>query len=578
MRGLGRLAVRILAGIGALVVLLVVLAVVLASRFDAAVNPTLPKRFVLSLDLDRDFPEGEDGGALAALSLSSDKTVPLRDAVRLIEAAAADPKVAGLFATMGDLKTGMARTQDLRDAVARFRASGKPAVVFSDSLGEGGGGSREAVLASAFSSVWLQPSGTFGFSGMIVESPFLKDMLTKLGIQPAVAARHEYKSAVEIVTENGFSLAHRETMDRLLDSWSQQVTSAVAAGRKLAPERVQALFGTGPLLAEDAKSAGLVDHLGYRDQALAEVRGGDADLPSVDLGGYRRAEAAVKTGPKLAVITGAGTIHRGTAHEGFGGDPGFGAATVARAVRDAAADHDVKAIILRIDSPGGSYVASDTVWHEVVAARAKGKPVVASFGDVAASGGYFVAMAADRVVAEPGTVTGSIGVFAGKLVLTDFWDKLGVHFDEMHRGDNAGMFSFNRPFTPSQWARLNGLLDHIYQDFTTKAVSGRKIPADRIDSLARGRVWSGQDALQSGLVDALGGWDVTLAEARRLVGAAPDSPVQIEVFPRPRPGWERLGDLLSDDGDLHVWAGLAARVQTLLERAGVFGPSLGGLP
>jgi protease IV len=532
MRRLGRIILKVLAGIGLLTIALLGVLIWAAGQIE----PKLPKHMLLTLDLEGEFREAGDDSVFA--KLSGEKVYVLRDAVAAIDRAATDPRVAGLFATTGNTKLKMAGIQEIRDAVTRFRASGKPAVLFAESLGEGGNGTLDTYLASAFGQVWLQPSGDAAFVGFAAQSPFIKGTLDLLGIEPQFSGRWEYKSAIEMFTEKAFSDAHRRNLGDLLDSLADQVVQGTASGRKLAPEAVRALLSRAPLSAVEAKQAGLVDMLGYRGEALTAAFGPDKPR-RVDLAEYASGTAS-HSGARIAVITGTGPIHRGESEAPLGEGGGFGAATIAKALRDASADDDVKAILFRVDSPGGSYVASDTIWHEVVAARAAGKPVVVSMGEVAASGGYFVAMAADRIIAEPGTITGSIGVFSGKMVLDGLWQKLGISWDEMHRGDNAAMWSMNAKFTPEQWDRLNIMLDRIYADFTTKAQEGRKISAERMDGLARGRVWSGADAKASGLVDGLGGFDTALAEARSLAKLPADQAVDLVTYPRPKKPWEIL--------------------------------------
>ena len=566
MRRLGRIVVATLAGIGLLAVLGLILGLWAVQRVEGMAAPALPKRMVLTLDLEGEFRQVRDGSPLARLS--GEKSYLLREVVAALDAAAADDRVAGLFATIGSAGMGMAGAQELRDAVGRFRASGKPAVLFAETIGDFGNGTLEYYLASAFGQLWLQPSGDVGLTGFAAESPFLKGALDLLGVLPQFAGRYEYKSAIDMFTEKSFTEAHKQNLGALLESWTGQTVAGIAASRHLPEAAVRGLLGSGPLLAGEARAAGLVDQLGYREGALTAAGGGPEPFDSVDLGDYARRALAHK-GAKIAVVTGAGAIHRGSSDQPFGDDQGIGSTSMAKALRAAAHDPEVKAIVLRIDSPGGSYVAADTVWHEVIAARAAGKPVVASMGNVAASGGYFIAMAADRIVAEPGTVTGSIGVFAGKMVLRDLWSRLGVSWDELHRGDNATMWSSNQPFTPAAWARVNAMLDAIYLDFTTKAGAARHLSPEQIDAVARGRVWSGADAKERGLVDALGGFDAALAEARALAGLKPGDPVDLVDFPRAKGPWKMLAELAS--------AGDASGLRGLFHLARVAAPLAAGL-
>lgn len=546
MRRLGRILVVLLAGTGLLTLAAVGLGVWVASHVSPRTEHDLPKRAVLTLDLEAKFQSVAEGDPLAALS--GERSYELRQVIDALDHAATDSHVVGLLASMGHASLGLGDVQELRDAVIRFRASGKPTVLFAETVGEGGSGTMDAYLASAFAEIWLQPSGEVGLTGLMAESPFLKGTFDLLGVKAQFFGRHEYKSAIDMFTETGFTPAHRENLGRLLDSLNEQLVAGIASGRKLAPDVVAGLMGKGPFLPLEAKSAGLIDHIGYRDEAVKAVAGDPKDKDNgaedLDIADYA-AHLADPKGPKVALIQGIGGIHRGPSRHGFESGPDFGAQTIAEALREAADDDSVKAILFRVDSPGGSYTASDTVWHEVKRARAAGKPVVVSMANTAASGGYFVAMAADRIIAQPGTVTGSIGVFTGKMVLEEFWKKLGISWDEMHRGDNAAMWSANRSFTPAAQERVNALLDHIYADFTGKAAEGRGLSAEKMDQLARGRIWTGADAKTLGLVDGLGGWYEAKSAIRDVAGLKPDEDFQLVDFPRPRKLWEVLAEVLA---------------------------------
>lgn len=578
MRRFGRIIVTTLAVVGLLFLLGIGLTVWGVVALHGKGETALPRHMLLTLDLENQFKDASSHDPFAALS--GEDVYVTREVVDGIDRAARDPRVVGLFATIGHARMGIGRAQEIRDAVTRFGATGKPAVLFAETMGEFGNGTVEYYLASAFGQVWLQPSGDVGLTGFMAESPFLRGTLDLLGIQPQFAGRKEYKTAIEVFTEKKFSPANAETLNGLLDAWSGQVVAGIAEGRKLPADKVRALFGKGPFLASEALSAGLVDKLGYRDQAL-EAASGDGEPDEVDVAAYA-AHAPKGKGTRIALITGEGAIQRGESAGGFGSEDGFGSDTVSGALRDAIDDDDVKAILFRVDSPGGSYVASDTIWHEVRRARAAGKPVVVSMGNVAASGGYFVAMGADRIVAQPGTITGSIGVFTGKMVLADFWPKLGINWDEIHRGDNAPMWSANRAFSPQAWDRVNTMLDRIYADFTTKAADGRRMPVDKLEPNARGRVWSGAEAKALGLVDALGGYDVARNQLRELLKLAADAPLDMVAFPEPQSPLEMLSKLVSRGGmaeskDAETLMRAARVLAPLVERLEVMSPKAGAL-
>lgn len=536
MRLLGRILTIILAGIGLAV--LVIIALATWAAVDS--GPSLPDKVVLTLDLENAVVETVSDNPLAQLQI--DGSYRLRDVIEALERAAADDRVTGLMATIGDASFGMARAQELRDAVMKFRQSGKPAVLFAETIGEFGAGTVEYYVATAFGQVWLQPSGDVSLTGFMAESPFLKGTFEKLEIKPQFSARHEYKSAIGMFTEQGFTKEHRESLTSLLDSWYTQASDGIAQARNLTPEAVRAAMDRAPLIAREALEAGLVDRLGYYDEALeaATVNGGEM----VDIADYAAAAPTVETKDKIALIYGVGVIQRGKSQANpLSQSAVMGAETIAQALRDAVDDESVRAILFRVDSPGGSYVASDTVWREVQRAKAAGKPVIASLGEVAASGGYFVSMGANVVVAQPGSITGSIGVFAGKLALDEFWKKLGVSWDEVHIGANAPMWSANREFSPEAWARMEDILDRIYADFTAKAASGRGIDPQAMDRLARGRIWTGADARANGLVDELGGYGVALRLAKQAAGIPADQAVTVQQFPRPKAPLEFIAEI-----------------------------------
>lgn len=568
LRLFGRLVLFSLAGLGLVTALGVGTAIWIAQRH--ALPQPAAGRIVLTADLNRGITEAPKHSALTGMPRGG--AYPLRDLLDALEKAAGDAKVAALVVRLNGADLKMARVQELREAVEVFRRSGKPAVLFSESLA----GTEEVYLASAFSEIWLQPSGDVGLAGLSMESPFLRGALDNLEIQAQFGARHEFKSAIESLTEHGYTEGNRAILQRILDRWSEQVVGGIAAARRLEPQAVRALMDRGPLLPDEALAARLVDRLGYWDEVQATYGVQDDDTTDLlDIKSYvSRGARPNDTGTKVALIYGVGTVQTEEADfSPLGNETVMASDTIAKAIHDAVENDDVKAILLRIDSPGGSYVASDTMWRAVRQARAAGKPVVASMGHMAASGGYFVAMAADRLVADPGTITGSIGVFAGKLVLRDFWKKLGVTWDEVHVGDNALLDSANAPFSEAGWRVLNKQLDRIYADFTSKAGEARRMDAAAIDKVARGRIWSGVDAKEVGLVDAVGGFRTALGEVRTLLDLPADAPLDLDIYPKPKGALAELLQALQDDS--LPMADIATALVRLGRAAEVLEPVLG---
>jgi protease-4 len=495
---------------------------------------------ILELDLTEGIAETRPSDPVSAV-LTRHRLV-LADILDALRRASDDRRVRALVAKVGGRPIGLGTVQELRRAIRDFAAAGKPTVAWAESFGEFSAGNVSYYLATAFDTICLQPSGDLGLTGIAVERIFLRGALDKLGADFQVAKRHEYKSAAEQVTEHGFSGPAREETERLTASITEQLAGAIADRRRLDRSQVSELINRGPFLAAQARELGLVDTLSYRDEVYASVRqqaGEDAVLQY--LGRYLRsrllAERARKLParrePAVGLIYATGPIRRGRSGRGPLSGGAMGSDTIAASIRSAVADDQIRALVLRVNSPGGSYVASDTIWREVVRARSAGKPVVVSMSDVAASGGYFIAMAADVIVAQPGTITGSIGVLSGKAVLGETLGRAGISSDSVVQGAHAAMFSQLHPFTDDEWALVNDWLDHIYADFTGKVARGRGMTPEQVHELARGRVWTGADALANGLVDELGGLDRAAAVARRRAGLPDEAP--LHIYPRVSP-------------------------------------------
>ncbi|QRK11172.1 signal peptide peptidase SppA [Archangium violaceum] len=511
----------------------------------ASNKPGVPEQVVLELELSEPLAEYVPEDSLAGAF--GDEKLTVRDVVDALEKAGEDGRVKALVVKLDGAPGSTAVVQELRDAVKAFRAKGKKAVVYADTFGEGGGATGAYYLATAFDEIYIQPSGDVSVVGAAVETPFGRDMLAKLGVKPRMGKRYEYKAAVNSYTEQTYTEAHREETERFLTSLFGQVVKGVAEGRKLSEEQVKAAIDAAPLLGKEALEAKLVDGLLYRDEVYEKVKeeaGKGARLLYVEKY-LERAGRPNTRGPVVALIYGAGGISRGRSHTNpMTGEVTMGSETVAAALRKATDDERVKAILFRVDSPGGSYVASDTVRREVQRAKEKGKPVIVSMGTYAASGGYFVSMDADKIVAQPGTLTGSIGVYSGKLVTADFWEKLGVNWETLAVGKNAAMYSTDLDFTPEQLAKHESSLDRVYEDFTAKAAEGRKMPVEKLREVAKGRVWTGEDAKEKGLVDELGGFPVALKLAKE--AAKVEGPVRVEEFPRKKGAAEVLAELLGE--------------------------------
>ena len=504
---------------------------------------------LLELNVTRDLAEVPPTTPLAALRGARAK--PLRDVVRALEKAAEDDEVAGLVAHTGR-EIGFSQVSELRDAVATFRASGKRTAAYAETFGEMGPGNSTYHLASAFEEIWLQPSGDLGLVGLAATAVFVRGSLDKLGVQTQIGHRHEYKTAPNTFLETDLTPPHREMMESLVGSITDDIVRDIAAARGLTEAAVRQAVAGAPLSAQEALAAGLVDRLGYREELYRTLREelteheaeprlrfvDRYDQPGTPLARLARSAEhlpqAVRPRRGVVAVVGAhGAIHLGrSSSPGPLSSQSAGADTVTAALRSAGKDEQVRAIVLRIDSPGGSAVASDAIRRAVLEVRSSGTPVVASMASLGASGGYFIAMPCDRVLATPSTLTGSIGVWGGKQVISDGLARIGVTRATVSAGRYADMFSTDRPFDDEEWTRVGVWLDRVYDDFTEKVAQDRALPLAQVHELARGRVWTGSQAAESRLIDGLGGLSAAVDTACELAGTD-RSRVDVRIWPRP---------------------------------------------
>jgi protease-4 len=490
----------------------------------------------LALDVDGDMPE-EPSSGLSGFFESRPPSI--RALVEAVDRAGRDPAIKGLVLRVGSLGTGWARVEELRDALVRFRRSGKPSWAHLEFAGN-----QEYFLATGCAKVAASPTAMLDVSGLSAEVSFYKGTLDKLGVVAQFEGVGKYKNAPNQFTEAGFTAPHREQMEALVASLFDHYVRAVAEGRGLKAKEVEEIIDRGPFHAPEAKEAGLVDELLYRDQVEDRIPAEGRVSPA----GYVKAGRGFGFDgrPKVALVYAVGEIVPGDSQSSPFGGGMAGSDTIIRGLRQASLDDAVRAIILRVDSPGGSGTASDAVWREVALARRK-KPVVVSMGDYAASGGYYIAMGADAIVAEPGTITGSIGVFSGKFSLRGLYEKVGVSQETVRRGKNATLFSSWEPWTAEERAKVRGLNVAFYETFVTKAAEGRKKTPQEIDAVAQGRVWTGKEALRVGLVDALGGFDTAVRIARERSRIAKDQEIQIVVLPQRKGVLETLMERQDED-------------------------------
>jgi protease IV len=504
-------------------------------------GPAVADRTVLTLDLTEALTDGPPATTWEQALFATKPS--LRQTVEAIGMAASDNRVKGIIIHLGAGRFQLAQIQELRDSIASFRANRKFAYAYADSFGEMGGGTGTYYLATACDEIWLQPFSELGLVGLRAEQPFFHGLLDKAGVTANFEHREQYKTAMSMFTDKTMTSEQREETADLLNSLLGQIVRGIAERRHLAEGDVRKLIDQGPFLSAEAIKAGLIDHIGGREDIYTAAQINAGGRKTIGIADYLRAEGSPhRSGPVIGVIDADGLIVSGSANQSpLAAATSVGADDVAEGLRQAADDRQVRAIVLRIDSPGGSAVASETIWEATLQAKKAGKPLVVSMGDLAASGGYYIASNADTIVAEPATLTGSIGVVGGKFSISAMSEKLGIIWDSVQAGANAGLSTVTQDYTPEGSARLGKLLDDFYAGFKSRVAQGRKFDAAKIEAVAKGRVWTGEEARANGLVDALGGFDVALDLAKHRAGIDLGSDVTLQRFPEGgRTFWSRL--------------------------------------
>ncbi len=505
-------------------------------------GPAVASGTTLVLRPGGEVQEAPPGDVVGALVGGTSLTV--QGFVETLQKAARDTRVTGLLLQPDALELPYwGRLQELRDAVLAFRMSGKPVVAFLEY-----GGEREYYLASAADKVLLLPASPLDLTGVASYEVFLRGFFDRVGVTPDFLQIAEYKTAPNQLTERGFTPAHREMAESLNRDLYDQLVRGIAASRGMTEAEVRALIDDGPLLPEEALRAGLVDGLAYEDQLdelAAELRGDDATISRMEAPDYARTRSGAagrRGGPRVALLYATGVIASGRSGYDPVNGPVAGSQSLVEQIRRIRDDESIRAVILRIDSPGGSSVASDVVWRELQVLRERwpDRPIIASMSDLAASGGYYIALPAHAIVAQPGTLTGSIGIYAGKFTVGGALEKLGIGTGTLTAGANADIYSPFTPFTPDQRARLDASLQAFYDGFVQRVANSRGTTVERIRDLARGRVWTGAQARANGLVDELGGMDVAVRLAKARAGIGADEDVELVVFAPRRTFYEAL--------------------------------------
>ena len=544
---------------GPLLVLILILLAVMVSAAALVLaalltgpTVTVPANAALHLKIEPPFTEIEPADVLSQFL---DTAPTLRSVTGTIRRAKDDSRIKTLVIRPVAGAVLWAQVQEVRAALEDFKTSGKPIVAFLES-----GGAEEYYLASVADRVVMMPAGSLDLNGLASYELFFRGALDKMGVYPDLLHIGDYKSASNTFTERGFTPAHREMMSAINSDWYAEIVRSVAGSRKLDEAETAELLGGGPYMADEAHAAGLVDELAYEDQLddKAPIQGTERLTAEQ----YERSGAGPRgqTSGRIALLYGVGTIASGESQ--FDSPTGalvLGSDTFTEWVRKVRIDPDIRAVVVRIDSPGGSAVASEVIWRELMLTR-EVKPVVVSMGDVAASGGYYIAAPAHVIVAQPGTLTGSIGVVTGKFVFDGALDKLGIGADAVTQGESAGIYSPFRPFSPEERGRVEDQMQAIYNLFVSRVAEGRQQPNAAVDAVAQGRVWTGRQARERGLLDELGGLDRAIEIARERAKLDASRPVDLVVYPAKRSVYDLLSSSLLTSGTT------SARLEAVLGR------------
>lgn len=504
-------------------------------------EPPIANNSVLTLRVAGPLPDYVSEDPLRKIFGGPDQS--LSNLVLQFKKAKVDKRIKAILLTVDMSAIGWGKAEEIRDAIADFRSSGKEAYAYMEYATD-----KEYYIASACDKIYLAPPGELFINGLAADVMFFRGSLDKLGIYPDMVQMGKYKTAVETFTRKDMSDANREFMNSWLDDQFNRYVDALAKARGKSAEDIRKIIDDAPYSSAKSKELGLIDGVAYRDELEKELKSKlgykeSEQLSLVRASSYNEVEPeslGLNEGEKIAVIYATGEIGSGRSENSPSGSQSIGSDTLAKALDDARDDKSIKAIVIRVDSPGGSGLASDIIWHAVESAKAK-KPVVISMGDVAASGGYYIAAGANKIIAQPSTITGSIGVFAGKPVIKGFYDWLGITNEYLLRGKQAGMFRETEKFTPEERAKFEDLVRRMYwEDFVPKVAKGRNKTPEYVDSVAQGRVWTGAQGKERGLVDEFGGLDRAVEVAKELANLPKDKGVRRVILPYPQTFFQEL--------------------------------------
>ncbi len=528
---------------GILIAFVLVSIIVLALFAENLSRPSVAQNSVLVLSISGELPDHSPEQPLArAFGVSQPQS--FTSLLTQIRKAKVDKRVGAVLLDINFPGIGWGKADELRDAIADLRTSGKPVYAYMEI-----GSNMEYYIATSAEKIFLPPSGDIYINGLAAEAMFYKGSLDKLGVEvDAIQIGPKYKSAPDRYTKKEMGDGQKEVTNALLDEFFGRFTNAIAAARKKTPEDVKALIDNAPFNATQAKANGLIDDAFYREQVDAELKSrlgySDTDkLRTISGSRYREIPSdslGLNNGERVAVIYASGAITSGSSGGGPLDGETVGSDTVVAAVNDAADDKSIKAIVLRVDSGGGSALASDLMWYALENAKAK-KPVVVSMGDAAASGGYYIATNANKIVAEPSTITGSIGIFVFKPNIKGFYDWIGISNEYTMRGKNAGIFRATEKWNPDERAKMESQISSVYYDsFVPKVAKGRNKTVEEVNTLGQGRVWTGTQAKANGLIDEFGGLEKAIEIAKQLAELPADKDVRRVILPAPKPLFEEL--------------------------------------
>ncbi|HEX8286565.1 MAG TPA: signal peptide peptidase SppA [Pyrinomonadaceae bacterium] len=534
---------KVLLIVGGLVFAVFLVAIIgIALLAESLGKPSVPENSVLVLKISGELPDYEPENQMAK-AFGIEQKQSFTSLLTQLRKAKVDSRIGAVLLDIESSGIGWGKSDELRAAIKDFRVSGKPVYAYMES-----GSNREYYIATSADKIFLPPPGDLFINGFAAQATFYRGSLDKLGIEPQFLKIGKYKNAPDQYTEKEMSEGQREVINAILDDYYARVTNAIAEARKKSPEDVKAIIDNAPYNAPQAKQQNLIDEAFYREEVYEELKNrlgyrADDKLRTIDGADYREVSSDslnLNNGERVAVIYASGAIMSGRSSSSpFGGET-VGSDTIVEAVNKAADDDSIKAIVLRVDSPGGSALASDLMWFALENAKAK-KPVVVSMGDVAASGGYYIACNANKIVAEPSTVTGSIGVFMGKGVMNGFYDWVGVTTEYVTRGKNAGLFRETKKWEGDELAKMWEQTNTIYfNNFVPKVAKGRGKTQEEVNSLGQGRVWTGAQAKQNGLIDEFGGLEKAIEIAKDLAKLPADKDVRRVNFPEPRPFFETI--------------------------------------